>query len=613
MGEAYKMMRRENDMSRLHPRMWLAIWASVALISASGCTDDSVGPQQTNNQQNCPAGQQRNPISNTCEPKTSTNNDMGPGGDMGGLPDMIDIDAIPPWADDDGDTVLDRFDNCIGTSNPDQADSDADGVGDACDNCLNVSNSDQRDTDRDGVGDACEEGKFYNPEQDSDGDGVPDPKDNCPAKQNPDQADDDGDKLGNACDNCPFAANYDQTDTDGNMVGDACEPVPGTVPICDRTESEFMKVNPSIYFILDRSGSMRSDNKMNQAKTALNTVADQLAAEVNFGLATYGQSGSCNAAQRLAMGSHTPAQIKASYASIDAEGGTPTATALRDVRTNRWYSQAGDQLDAVRPKAVVLITDGATGACDSDGGHNGAVSQVTQLLNAGIKTYAVGFGSGASETQLRELAMAGGTMNFFLASNATSLVTVLQQIANDVISCSYVLSNPAADANKVWVKVNNSYLTRDPANGYSFDAATNTVSVNGTACMMLRNSNPASTKVEIELGCATACVPEGEEVCDFKDNDCDGDIDEGCEECKPEICDGIDNDCDDEVDEGCPTCKLETEECTTNSDCCRGNCEDGTCGPPCRPTNVSCSTGGDCCSGTCAKNPGQALGACISG
>jgi CubicO group peptidase (beta-lactamase class C family) len=102
--------------------------------------------------------------------------------------------------DDDGDGIVNGYDNCDDVANPDQEDIDSDSYGDSCDNCPAISNLDQADADADGAGDSCDICPGFDDFADFDGDSWPDSCDNCPRHYNPEQLDSNGNGIGDACD-----------------------------------------------------------------------------------------------------------------------------------------------------------------------------------------------------------------------------------------------------------------------------------------------------------------------------------------------------------------------------------------------------------------------------
>ncbi|HKP63518.1 MAG TPA: thrombospondin type 3 repeat-containing protein [Polyangiales bacterium] len=563
--------------------------------------------------------------------------------------------------DSDGDGVSGSADNCPSVSNANQMDADKDGRGDACDNCPSVANVGQVDTDKDGVGDACQ-----NLSTDSDGDGIKDYQDRCPTKNSTNNADTDADGVGDVCDNCPNQANAGQQDANKNGVGDACDTddlPPGSTCASGTTSANPIATN--LYFVLDASLSMndpactynatsctcangstncKSDGNghyVPERERAWEDAVSALKTELssgtyNLGVATFtggaqsATDNSCTSQPSQTMGMQagsgtTFGNTWANAAQISPSSYTPTAAALLgtlDANRNGNYSDArfllaNDSNSAIRPKAVVLMTDGLPTTCPGNGDTStndselmAAVDAARKVATNGAQVFVIGFDIGEDD-KFQLLANAGNPSHpgpffycggspsksvpcichnsdnpsgctpyanvqktkWYVVSNTTSIVNAVRAIAQSTVSCSLPLSTTgtvdSAIARVRFVKTGSSTLL-SPSTDYSISGST--LTLNGTACNNLRTAvqTDSTAHVEVELGCA--CTPATEMCGDLKDNDCDGQVDENCTppgttcgvnassaDCPScsnpglEVCDGKDNNCNNLIDEGCPS------------------------------------------------------------
>ena len=224
-------------------------------------------------------------------------------------------------------------------------------------------------------------------------------------------------------------------------------------------------------------------------------------------------------------------------------GPTPLAGALQATYDFLTPTVACDSAEACRPYSVILLTDGAE-SCDGD------PAQAASLLLAGVsgkavKTYVIGFSVLASEqTQLNQIAAAGGTGGAFFVQTKSELANALAQIIGS--AQKFELCNDKDDDC-------DGMIDEDfPEKGQACDDGELGI-CHGTGAYQCKADGSGTECVITDPGAAP-----GVEVCNGMDDDCDGLVDEDdsglpldCPTCtpSPEICDGIDNDCDLNIDE----------------------------------------------------------------
>lgn len=302
---------------------------------------------------------------------------------------------------------------------------------------------------------------------------------------------------------------------------------------------------PTIYFVLDRSGSMAVDDKWTQTRIVVGNIMRGLGPRAKFGAAMFPMptgDNTCVPGEEIMSvrpgdppssnidGPTTTALLAATR--VPAQGGTPTSATLGIVRRNL-ESVAGRRF-------VILATDGAPncnpsascgadqcqlniegyGSCSPAGpnccaGTNGAydcndiaatLGELNAMRTSGVLTYVVGLpGSTLYANILDQMALAGGTAlpstpRYFAVAAARSevMLSALKKVAAKIAgTCDFTLQEAPENPNLVNVYIDDVVLPFEPVNGWTIEDAK--VTLVGQACERVKSGD--ALNVRIITGC----------------------------------------------------------------------------------------------------------------
>jgi hypothetical protein len=274
---------------------------------------------------------------------------------------------------------------------------------------------------------------------------------------------------------------------------------------CGAMEFALQRIPPNVMLVIDRSGSMgqsigggSATTKWDDLKGAVSNLVTNYNSMMQLGAAIFSSDGNCAAANiDVPLASMAGSNVMTKLNAQGPNGNTPTAAALDTVIAK------GMLTDKTRGNYVVLATDGQPNCTDTD-----VTKRVDALYNAtpSVKTYVIGMGDGTASnpTLLNAWADAGhtartGATHYYQTSSPTELKAAFDAIVGGLVSCDFKMMQAAPDPSLVRVTENGAVLSPSPTNGYSFDPSTNTVTLHGPACDMLKAN--ASTKVGVLYGC----------------------------------------------------------------------------------------------------------------
>ncbi len=219
---------------------------------------------------------------------------------------------------------------------------------------------------------------------------------------------------------------------------------------CAKTVTKAEPVPVSMFIAIDKSGSMRDDDKWKNASAAFAAFFQDPAAASDLVALRLWPDGGCDdvacdaskcAVPQIALGPLSdPAQQKKLIDRLNAtqpNGGTPMSAALDGAC--QWAEKHQADVGTSEKVVVLFVTDGEPNGCVQDIASIAAFAAAGQ--KAGILTFAVGL-QGSNEAQLDAIAQAGGTAKAFFVGNGNAvadLIAALQQIQSASLPCTFKL------------------------------------------------------------------------------------------------------------------------------------------------------------------------------
>jgi hypothetical protein len=306
-------------------------------------------------------------------------------------------------------------------------------------------------------------------------------------------------------------------------------PAPTAEENCGNSAKNMTQVPADLLLVLDRSGSMTNDIASdNPCTTGSTTCAERWStmiqamrivlagspASINWGLKFFsspswtGEQGTTPKGcvvlpeMEVPIGTGNSEAIVGSIAAAIPNYNTPTRAAIDTA--SAYLTKLSDG----RSKYILLATDGepncaAAGPYPTSDDREATLRSIAAAKAAGIATYVIGVGPTADK--LTEMAVKGGTGQFYPAVSPQALIAALQAIVGSIASCVYTMSSTPPDPNNLGVYLNKDLVAQSPTDGWTLSSP-DAVTFHGPTCDRIKAG--LYTDVQVLFGCpGTAPLP----------------------------------------------------------------------------------------------------------